>query len=51
VEVPQGRYIVEVDPRPEPQVFGLGERPQLIARGVLAALGWRPDEESGQARD
>jgi xanthine dehydrogenase accessory factor len=38
VEVRAGQRIVEVDPRPVPQVFGLGERPLAVARGVLEAL-------------
>jgi xanthine dehydrogenase accessory factor len=38
VQVPAGQRVAEVDPRDEPQVFGLGERPQAIARGVLEAL-------------
>jgi len=39
VEVRAGQRIVEVDPRDPPQVFGLGERPAAIARGVAAAIG------------
>jgi len=39
VEVRVGQKIVEVDPREAPQVFGLGERPAAIARGVATALG------------
>lgn len=30
---------IEIDPRAEPDIFGLGQRPALIARGVAAALG------------
>lgn len=39
VTIKQGQKIVEVDPRVDAQVFGLGERPQAIARGVSHALG------------
>jgi xanthine dehydrogenase accessory factor len=39
VQVRAGQKIVEVDPRGAPEVFGLGERPVAIARGVAAALG------------
>jgi xanthine dehydrogenase accessory factor len=39
VEVRAGQKIIEVDPRDPPQVFGLGERPAAIARGVAAAIG------------
>ncbi len=39
VDVRAGQRIVEVDPRAEPQIFGLGERPLAIAAGVLRALG------------
>jgi xanthine dehydrogenase accessory factor len=39
VEVGKGRRIAEVDPRAEPHIFGLGERPQAIAHGVVKALG------------
>lgn len=38
VRVRAGQKIVEVDPRSPPQVFGLGERPKAVARGVLEAL-------------
>jgi xanthine dehydrogenase accessory factor len=38
VEVAAGQRLLEVDPRPVPEVFGLGERPRAIARGVLSAL-------------
>lgn len=38
VDVRAGQRIVEVDPRAIPQVFGLGERPVAVARGVLEAL-------------
>lgn len=38
VDVRAGQRIVEVDPRATPQVFGLGERPLAIARGVVLAL-------------
>ena len=38
VEVAAGQRLVEVDPREEPQVFGLGERPWAIAGGVARAL-------------
>jgi len=39
VQVPAGQRVAEVDPRDEPQVFGLGERPRAIAEGVVLALG------------
>jgi len=39
VDVAKGQKIVEVDPRADADVFGLGERPQIIARGVAQALG------------
>jgi len=39
VLVRAGQKIVEVDPRGTPQIFGLGERPVAIARGVVSALG------------
>ena len=46
VDVSAGQRIVEVDPRHDPQVFGRGERPLLIARGVVQVLdardGWQP---------
>jgi xanthine dehydrogenase accessory factor len=50
VEVVAGQWIVEVDPREQPDVFGLGERPQAIASGVLKALGWGAGRELGLAR-
>lgn len=39
VQVPAGQRLAEVDPREVPQIFGLGERPQAIADGVMLALG------------
>jgi hypothetical protein len=39
VAVQVGQRIVEVDPSPEPEVFGLGAGPQALARGVAHALG------------
>lgn len=39
IAVQAGQRLLEVDPRAEPQIFGLGERPQAIARGVVEALG------------
>jgi hypothetical protein len=39
VQVPAGQRLAEVDPREQPQVFGLGERPLAIAEGVVSALG------------
>jgi xanthine dehydrogenase accessory factor len=39
VAVSAGRRLAEVDPRAEPDVFGLGERPRAIANGVVEALG------------
>ncbi len=39
VEIDPGQIVVEVDPRDPPQVFGLGERPRAVARGVCNALG------------
>ena len=38
VQVPAGQRLLEVDPREEPQVFGLGERPWAVAAGVARAL-------------
>jgi xanthine dehydrogenase accessory factor len=38
VEVLAGQRLLEVDPRTEPQITGLGERPLAIANGVAAAL-------------
>lgn len=38
VEVLAGQRLVEVDPRSEPQIVGLGERPLAIAIGVAEAL-------------
>jgi xanthine dehydrogenase accessory factor len=38
VEVHAEQRLVEVDPREPPQIFGLGERPLAIARGVVEAL-------------
>jgi xanthine dehydrogenase accessory factor len=38
-EVRAGQRIAEVDPRDQPQIFGLGERPRAIAAGVVEALG------------
>ncbi len=38
VEVLSGQRLLEVDPRLEPQIMGLGERPLAIANGVAAAL-------------
>lgn len=42
VEVRTGQCLVEVDPRARPEVEGLGERPQAIARGVAEALALLP---------
>jgi xanthine dehydrogenase accessory factor len=39
VEVTAGQRLLEVDPRTQPQIFGLGERPAAIAAGVAEALG------------
>jgi xanthine dehydrogenase accessory factor len=39
IEVRTGQRLLEIDPRSEPQVFGLGERPLAIAGGVAEALG------------
>jgi xanthine dehydrogenase accessory factor len=39
VDVGAGQRLAEVDPRSEPQVFGIGERPEAIAQGVVEALG------------
>jgi xanthine dehydrogenase accessory factor len=39
VQLMAGQRVIEVDPRREPQIFGLGERPLAVARGVAAALG------------
>jgi len=39
IEVLAGQRLLEVDPRAEPQIFGLGERPEAIADGVVLALG------------
>ncbi len=38
VQVRAGQRVAEVDPRHVPQVHGLGERPQAVARGVARAL-------------
>jgi xanthine dehydrogenase accessory factor len=38
VEVMPGARLVEVDPRREPELAGLGERPRAVARGVIEAL-------------
>lgn len=38
VPVMAGQRLVEVDPRAEPQIHGLGERPLAVAQGVLAVL-------------
>jgi xanthine dehydrogenase accessory factor len=38
VEVRAGQRVIEVDPRAQPELAGLGERPLAIARGVVAAL-------------
>lgn len=43
VQVAAGQRLLEVDPRNEPQVRGLGERPLAIARGILTLLEARPD--------
>jgi xanthine dehydrogenase accessory factor len=39
VSIKQGQRLLEVDPREQPQVFGLGERPMAIAKGACQALG------------
>jgi xanthine dehydrogenase accessory factor len=40
--ISEGARIVEVDPRGDPALcYGLGERPRVIARGVVAALAER----------
>lgn len=39
IEVRAGQRLLEIDPRAEPQIFGLGERPLAIAGGVAEALG------------
>jgi len=39
IHVSAGQRLLEVDPRVEPQVFGLGERPRAVALGVAEALG------------
>lgn len=41
VRVAPGARLVEVDPRREPELAGLGERPVAIAEGVLRALASR----------
>lgn len=38
VEVLSGQRLLEIDPRPEPELMGLGERPLAIALGVAQAL-------------
>jgi xanthine dehydrogenase accessory factor len=38
VDVMVGQRLVEVDPRFQPEIRGLGERPLAIARGVVEAL-------------
>jgi xanthine dehydrogenase accessory factor len=42
VQVPAGQRLAEVDPRDQPQIYGLGERPLAIADGVVLALGLAP---------
>jgi xanthine dehydrogenase accessory factor len=42
VEVMAGQRLLEVDPRPMPEINGLGERPLAIAAGVAEALGLVP---------
>ena len=53
--VQAGQKIVEVDPRSDANVFGIGERSSAIARGVSLALGfetgivrWCPGPESNR---
>ncbi|MFO7326326.1 MAG: hypothetical protein DIU62_011490 [Pseudomonadota bacterium] len=41
VQVLPGARLVEVDPRREPELQGLGERPRAVARGVIEALSER----------
>ncbi len=41
VRVAAGARLIEVDPRAEPELTGLGERPLAIARGVVQALAER----------
>lgn len=38
VDVRAGQRVIEVDPRAQPEIRGLGERPRAIAAGVLRAL-------------
>jgi xanthine dehydrogenase accessory factor len=38
VEVMKGHRILEVDPRAVPDIFGLGERPVAVAKGVVEAV-------------
>ncbi|MCL4395138.1 MAG: hypothetical protein M1482_10115 [Chloroflexi bacterium] len=38
VPVRHGAKVIEVDPRAQPQVTGIGERPRRIAEGVLQAI-------------
>ncbi|WP_219910145.1 nitrate reductase associated protein, partial [Variovorax sp. WS11] len=45
VAVAKRQKIVEIDPRDVPQVFGQGERPRAIAKGVLKALNLHGDAE------
>jgi hypothetical protein len=42
VQVVCGQRLLEIDPRAEPQVHGLGERPLAIALGVAQALSTWP---------
>lgn len=46
VAVRRGRKVVEIDPRDNPDAFGLGQRPVVIARGVSRALGLDLADES-----
>ncbi|MEO6081047.1 MAG: hypothetical protein ABIQ86_14945 [Steroidobacteraceae bacterium] len=50
VEVREGQRVVEVDPRREPQITGLGERPLAIARGVESLLDVASRSRSGERR-
>ena len=46
VEVAAGTKVIEIDPRSDPaSVFGLGDRPQRIAEGVLVAMARLPVAE------
>lgn len=46
IDVMAGQRVVEVDPRSAPQLFGRGERPAAIARGVVSVMAGLDQAES-----